>query len=103
MSEHTTPECAACAEPRSCCDPGHCKSAELYARDVWGVDLTPLRADHPELPYMGPSGCVVEPHLRPTCSLHTCDVARHGGKPHDQDWNNTYWDLRKQIDDLEFR
>lgn len=104
MYELTEPECrSSCRVPRSCCDPAYCAEAELYAQEVWGVDLKPLRTIHPRLPFMGESGCVVAPHLRPSCTLHTCDINGIGCKVHpqlDMEWTNHYYALRAEIEDI---
>jgi len=101
MYEMTRPECDKCRVPRSCCDAMYCGCAEEYARDEWGVDLTPLKTDHPTLPFMGPTGCVVAPHLRPLCSVHTCDINSLGFKKNDLLWTERYFRLREQIEELE--
>jgi hypothetical protein len=101
MYEMTNPECGKCRAPRSCCDAMYCGCAEEYARDEWGFDLTPLKTDHPTLPFMGPDGCTVPPHLRPLCSLHTCDINNVGMKKGDPGWTDKYFKLREQIEELE--
>ncbi len=101
IADHTKPECARCFNPYSCCDSMYCNMATEYAEKEWGVDLTPLRTGHDKLPYMGPEGCVVAPHLRPLCALHTCQVNGVGFKPGDDVWNEHYFKLREEIEDLE--
>jgi hypothetical protein len=102
MANHTAPECAnTCRIPRSCCAHEYCTMAEEGSKEQWGIDLSPLRTDHPKLPYMGPNGCVVPPHLRSTCTLHTCQVNGIGFKPGDIPWSERYFELRRQIEDLE--
>ena len=104
MYELTEPECAcSCRCPRSCCSPEYCEMAIEMARQYWDVDLEPLRTGHDRLPFMGEKGCVVAPHLRPLCTLHTCDVGSFGVKVHpapDPAWDKKYWRLRGQIDKL---
>jgi len=102
MSEMTSPECAKCRNPHSCCDALYCQCAEIYAKDEWGVDLTPLKTDHPKLPFMGSDGCVVPPHLRPLCTMYTCDINSLGIKKGDPVWTEKYFTLREEIDDLEW-
>lgn len=101
MSEMTRPECDKCRVPRSCCDSMYCECAEEVAREDWGVDLTPLKTDHPTLPFMGPNGCVVAPHFRPLCTFHTCEMNGMGFKKNDLAWTEKYFELREQINDLE--
>ena len=61
------------------------------------VVLTPT--DHPRLKFMSPTGCVVPPHLRPLCTLHTCDVNGRGFKPNDPAWTARYFALREQLEE----
>ena len=62
-----------------------------------GVQLIPT--SHPTLKFMGPTGCIVEPYLRPLCTLHTCAVNGIGFKAGDDVWNKKYFALRKQLED----
>jgi hypothetical protein len=97
MYEMTEPECAhTCNPPRSCCDSMYCEIAREYAKDEFGVDLTAV-SDGP-LPYMGPSGCVVAPHLRPLCTMHTCQINSFGFKTGDMEWTEKYFKLRAEVD-----
>ena len=101
MYELTNPECGKCRVPLSCCDAMYCGCAQEYALEEWGVDLTPVRTDHPTLPFMGPAGCSVPPYLRPLCTLHVCSINDIGIKPGDSEWTSKYFKLREQIDELE--
>lgn len=69
--------------------------AEEIAREH-DVALTPT--NHPSLKFMGPTGCIVEPHWRPLCTFHTCAVNGIGFKFNDEAWNKKYFKLRKKID-----
>ena len=104
MYELTEPECrCSCRLPHSCCSPEYCEMAMVVAQEYWGVDLEPLRTDHPTLPFMGKDGCVVEPHLRPNCTVHTCDISAFGFKMHpapDPEWDEKYFKLRDEIEEL---
>jgi hypothetical protein len=102
MYQHTHPECArACRRPFSCCSPEYCEWAIESAQKEWGVALT--RTEHPKLPLMGPSGCIAAPHLRPMCTLHTCEIYAFGTKRGDPQWTATYFELRHEIDQLELK
>lgn len=97
MSELTAPECArVCKIPHSCCSPEYCDMAEEIAAEA-GVTLT--RTDHPTLKFMGPKGCIVEPHLRPLCTLHTCDVNNLGFKRNDEAWTKRYFEIREALEE----
>lgn len=100
MSDLTAPECAnVCAVPHSCCSPEYCEMAADLAAEQ-GVSL--LRTDHPTLAFMGPSGCVVPPYLRPLCTFHTCAIASLGFKPGDPAWTERYFKLREEIEEIAF-
>jgi hypothetical protein len=99
MADMTNPECAACPVPLSCCGKEYCDLTARFALKNWGVTLQPT--GHPTLPFMGPKGCTVAPHLRPICSVHTCAVNALGGKPGDAAWTEKYFDLRERLNVLE--
>lgn len=105
MSDMTKPECGqSCKIPHSCCSPEYCDEAIFYAKSKWGVTLTPT--DHAKLPLMGPDGCIAAPHLRPTCTVHTCDINSFGAKVRptlDQEWTKAYFKLRNRIEDMEWK
>jgi hypothetical protein len=71
----------------------YCEIAIEYAAES-GETLQ--RTDHPTLPLMGPTGCVVAPHLRPLCTLHVCSI---NGVGHDKDpvFTEKYFVLRDAI------
>lgn len=96
MYEHTKDECARCRAPHSCCALEACAMADDYARSC-GIILE--RTDHPKLPFMGPEGCTVPPHLRPLCTMHTCAINSLGFKPNDPEWTERYFNLRSQIEE----
>ena len=96
MYELTRPECDKCACPRSCCSPEYCDMAGEIA-DEAGVQL--IATGHPTLKYMGESGCIVPPHLRPLCTLHTCDIGNLGFHRTDMEWTEKYFKLREQINE----
>ncbi|UEM03298.1 hypothetical protein JL101_025575 [Skermanella rosea] len=97
LAAHTEPECAGsrCAKPLSCCAPMYCDLTRDFALEYWGERLEPTW--HPVLPFMGPRGCTVAPHLRPICTAHTCEVNEHGCKRGDEAWNARYFDLTEEI------
>ena len=104
MADLTAPECATvCRCPHSCCDRRYCDAARSWATEKWHVDLSPLYIEGQRLPFMREGGCVVEPHLRPTCTVHTCAINGFGFKPNDPKWTKKYFRLRARIDsgDLE--
>lgn len=53
---------------------------------------------HPRLPFMGSDGCIVAPHLRPICTVHTCDINSLGFKKGDPDWTKRYFALRAKLE-----
>lgn len=104
MSKHTAPECAtACRVPHSCCSGFYCDIAESYAKEVWNVELKPI-GQHPTLKFMSPEGCTVAPHLRPLCTMHTCDISSIGAKKNDPDlvWTARYFEIRTEINYFDY-
>jgi hypothetical protein len=106
MSDLTQPECAkSCKIPQSCCSPEYCEAAIEFAQENYNVTLP--RTAHPRLPLMSPTGCTAAPHFRPSCTLHTCDIAAFGHKFNrqthlaDLEWTRKYFKLRDQIGALE--
>lgn len=100
MADLTGPDCAShCKIPRNCCEPFSCKVTELFAKEYWGIDLP--KTNHPRLLFMGEHGCTVEPHLRPFCTLHHCDINRIGAKSPptkaNKKWTRKYFKLREEI------
>ncbi len=98
MFDLTKGECTRCPKPHSCCDAVYCQAAANYAKGTWGIDLP--KTNHPTLPFMGPQGCTVPPHLRPICTVHTCEVSSLGFKRGDPEWTKRYFELREAIDTL---
>ena len=98
MADLTAPECATnCRCPYSCCDRMYCNEARVWAKKKWNVDLSPLYIEGQRLPFMREGGCVVEPHLRPTCTVHTCAINGFGFKPKDPKWTKKYFRLRASM------
>lgn len=101
MADLTLSECKSCQHPYSCCSPEYCEFSIGFAHDR-GVELQ--RTGHPRLPMMGPAGCVVPPHLRPMCTMHTCDVnavgfKKPGNNPIEAEaWTKAYFDMRSEIE-----
>ena len=122
MSDLTRPECSSpnnsaeltwpgcsCKIPFSCCSPEYCQDTIGYAKEHWGVTLEPLETPGTStrgepLPLLGPEGCIADPHLRPICTVHTCEVMSFGFKVDDPEgaWTKRYFELRFEIDTLEF-
>lgn len=96
--QHTRDECGQCKAPHSCCSPEYCEMAEEYSREDLGIDVSAQRTSHRKLPFMGETGCVLAPHLRPLCTMHTCDVNSLGFKPGDQAWSSKYFELRSRYE-----
>jgi len=99
MSQHTLSECThTCRLPLSCCSPEYCLMAKDYAKEEWGISLS--STGNEQLPFMGEDGCVVPPHLRPLCTLHTCQIHAIGIKPGDPQWTQKYFCLRDEIEEM---
>ena len=101
MADFTLPECKQCIRPYSCCSPEYCDFTMDFAARR-GVKLEPT--GHERLPLMGKSGCIAPPHLRPMCTVHTCDIHSMGYKKNDfpaGSWTEKYYDLRSKIEEAE--
>ena len=96
MSDLTQPICAnKCRAPQSCCDAMYCEMADFYAKEQ-GILLE--KTNHPNLPFMGPQGCTVPPHLRPSCTLHVCCINSLGFMPGNPKWTKEYFKIRTKIE-----
>lgn len=100
MADITLPKCKECRVPLSCCSAEYCRLAIKFAPKKWGVELK--ETGHKTLPLMGESGCVVAPHLRPLCTMHVCCINSIGCDPKDPEWTDKYFELRNQIENLEY-
>ena len=99
MAKLTRPKCGECRCPLSCCSPEYCYLTKSYAEDEWDVELEESgHKNAKNLPFMGPDGCIVEPHLRPLCTIHVCE--QHYMK--DKHFNDTYFALRAELGGLEW-
>ncbi len=102
MYQHTKNECRyTCTKAGSCCDGAVCEAMIQHAEDEWDVTLE--RTGHPTLPLMGPDGCTAAPHLRPLCTVHTCEIGSSGKKkgPGGDEWTERYFELRGEISEIE--
>ena len=104
MSKMTSPECQnVCRRGKEsenrCCESYYCEIAIAHTKKKWGIELVPT--GHPKLPLMGPTGCVAAPHLRPICTVHTCEINDIGVKPGDKGWTDRYFRIRDRIDELD--
>jgi len=99
MADLTLPKCRECRLPYSCCDKLACEMTKQFAKQYWNVELK--ETDNTIVPFLGSSGCIVEPHLRPFCTFHTCAINNLGSDP-DKEWTIKYFKLRQKINDLEY-
>ena len=47
---------------------------------------------------MNENGCVVNPYLRPICTVHVCCITNLGYKRDDPTWTDRYFKLREEIE-----
>lgn len=99
MYEHTRDECKGCRVPHACCSLEMCEFSDAFAQEQ-GIKIEKVEGP---LPFMGVNGCVVPPHLRPLCTVHTCDIMAFGYKPGDQEWTDEYFRLRDLIGEKDDR
>ena len=93
LAEHTRPACGACRSALTCCSAGNCEQTAVMAKEMFGTDLV---AGDGILPFLGPEGCTVAPHLRPLCTVHVCEMHLTDGTP----FTEKYYDLREHAGDL---
>lgn len=77
----------------------YCHMAEEYSLEK-GYELPP-KTDHPRLPYMGESGCILAPYMRPICAVHVCSINGLGFDPKDPKFTADYFELREKIEAIE--
>lgn len=101
MADMTKPECGKCNLPHSCCDEMYCDIAEKTAAER-GITLKRLN-NHPNKPFFldKDNNCIVPPHLRSMCTFHTCKI-NNMGTSGDPEWDEKYFKLREEIDNLEY-
>lgn len=67
MKKLTSSRCA--KDGFDCCSKFFCKVSEIEMKALgYHIDKT----DNPEIPYMGPNGCVIPPEYRPGCTMYVC-------------------------------
>jgi hypothetical protein len=102
MYELTRLECAeVCVRPGGCCHELFCTLTLRYARSRWGVELEPTA--HPTLPLMGDTGCIAAPHLRPTCTVHVCEINDQGVRSEDTEWTERHAALQNRLEEAELQ
>ncbi|HEX9232462.1 MAG TPA: hypothetical protein VF849_00145 [Blattabacteriaceae bacterium] len=100
MADLTLLKCKQCRVPLSCCSIEYCEIASNYAKEIYNINLQPT--ENKKLPFMSSHGCIVEPYLRPMCTLHVCSINSIGCDIKDPKWTKIYFELREQIDILEY-
>ena len=93
----TRPVCLErCPEPGGCCRPRYCELAWERAR-LFGLE--PAAVSRGPLPFLGPPGCTLAPHLRPLCAVHVCE----GQLLADPALARAYFPLRQAVLEAEAR
>ncbi len=91
-----------CSRLGWCCERDYCLAAIGYARDHFEVDLA--ITTNAKIPLLGPDGkCTAPPHMRPMCSVHSCDINSIGVFRGDRPRTSAYFKLREEIDLLELQ
>ena len=88
-----------CNNLGSCCSEEYCLMAEKFAEEN-GIILEHIKGG--KLPFLGPNGCIVPPHLRQLCTLHQCKIQSLGFYPNDQKWTTKCFNLREKLEYLAF-
>ncbi len=95
MYELTNNDCGCdYSKPYRCCEAQYCNIAKKFAKDKYSIELLPINN---EMPFMGALGCIVEPHLRPLCTMHACCITYKEGKFPDSNKTKEYFYLRDLI------
>lgn len=92
VADLTAPKCAGCRAPFACCSKGQCEDTKAFALEHFGISLEETGG---ALPFLGDSGCVVPPHLRPLCAVHVCEM--HLENP---EFLETYMAARDRADEV---
>jgi hypothetical protein len=105
ISKHALPVCSGehehgCLIPYSCCSAPMCDLVIEQAKWDWNTELP--RTGHPKLPLMREDGCTAPPHMRPLCAVHVCPIQSFGQHLKDPEWTKRYWELRHEIEALEW-
>lgn len=99
LYELTNPDCRSCRAPLSCCSPEYCELTKELAKEHWDVTLVPITGT--KIPFLGEKGCIVDPHLRPLCTRHSCVINSLGVYPGDKEKTQKYFELLEEIEVLE--
>jgi murein endopeptidase len=82
-----------------------CAHSANWAHKVWDQSPKPIpQAEriHHSIPFLAKDGCILEPHLRPICTIHACQIARRGYFVNKQT-NRRYWQLNDELTRLEMQ
>jgi hypothetical protein len=92
----THDHCGCESRPFRCCEMEHCEVTRQFAQQKYGIEL---KSTGHAIPFMGSDGCVVAPHLRPLCTLHSCYITRQAKAefPNDPERTKAYFSLRNLI------
>ena len=100
MYELTKTECSNCRIPHGCCDDLYGHLAEERIKELG--EVAPSKEEGTRCRFLKKdNGCTLQPHQRPLCTLHTCDINSIGYKRNDAKWTNKYFKLRDRIELLE--
>lgn len=83
----------------SCCSPEYCEMAVDIAHEVFNVTLVPGTGRIPLLDDAGK--CMAEPHFRPLCSRHSCDINSLGVFKNDLPLTQRYFRLVEVAEGLD--
>ncbi len=83
LHQLTNASCRKCPQSYSCCERDFCLAVES---GLSAIGTTIQRTTHPTLPFMGPSGCVVPPELRPGCSGYVCTATLKSNRKLRREW-----------------
>lgn len=95
MADLTYSECKKkCNFDAVCCSRFYCDLVIREARKKYGIEL---REENKPVPLLDDNNqCIVEPYMRPLCTLHICEKLLWNGE-----FSDKYFELRTRIEELE--
>lgn len=106
MANMTKKACEeSCEKPYNCCAVEYCELAMEFAQEHYDTIILPTE-DYLDglthLPMLDlKKGCIVPSHMRPTCTMHLCDINSLGFRRGNPEWTEEYFKLRDEICELE--
>jgi hypothetical protein len=69
---------------------------DMATAEAEAAGLVFPKSNNPKAYYLHEQGCIIPPHLRVLCTLHTCAINSWGTSGNDE-WDAKYFNIRKLI------